>query len=162
MRLHQCAASSVCVWLLLFALPKNMVEFKNTFNSHRYNYHGCGLYCGAITRRDNVTVQPKNNARKRTSFYIRTPDNFLWQIADACAWVLQTTTTSLRLEAFNSKNFFAVRLWECKNFFALQILNRPEIALRILVKYILLVQCHSSENPSHNNCFVIAIKHCNL
>ena len=70
------------------------------------------------------TVQPKNNARARTSFCVRKPGNFLRQIADACACVLRTARSSLRLESFNSKNFFAVRLSKRKNFFASQRFNR--------------------------------------
>ena len=36
--------------------------------------------------------------------------------ATSCACVLRTARTSLRLESFNSKNFFAVRLSKRKNF----------------------------------------------
>ena len=68
------------------------------------------------------TVQPKNNARAR--IYVRKPGNFLRQIADACACVLRTARTSLRLVSFNSKNFFAVRPSKRKNFFASQRFNR--------------------------------------
>ena len=71
-----------------------------------------------------ITVQPKNNARARTSFCVRKPGNFLREITHAFACVLRTARTSLRLGSFNSKNFFAVRLSKRKNFFASQRFNR--------------------------------------
>ena len=79
----------------------------------RHGY-GCHTYSTA----------QKYDARARTSFCVRKPGNFLRQIADACACVLRTARTSLRLVSFNSKNFFAVRLSKRKNFFASQRFNR--------------------------------------
>ena len=44
------------------------------------------------------TVQPKNNARARTSFCVRKPATSCGFLRVACAWILQAARTSLRLE----------------------------------------------------------------
>ena len=44
------------------------------------------------------TVQPKNNARPRTSFCVRKPASSCGYLRVACAWILQAARTSLRLE----------------------------------------------------------------
>ena len=61
----------------------------------------------------NSTVQPKNNARARTSFCVRKKKFFLRLIAGR-----------LSLSPGNRKNFFAVGCSNRKNFFAVGCSNR--------------------------------------
>ena len=44
------------------------------------------------------TVQPKNNARARTSFCVRKPATSCGFLRVACAWILRDARTSLRIE----------------------------------------------------------------
>jgi len=59
------------------------------------------------------TVQPKNNARARTSFLRPQEVNFLGLLAGR-----------LRLDPASSKNFFVIGFSKCKNFFAVGFSNR--------------------------------------
>jgi len=46
----------------------------------------------------HYTVQPKNDARARTSFYVRKKSTSCGFLRVTCAWILQAARTSLRLE----------------------------------------------------------------
>ena len=70
------------------------------------------------------TVQPKNNARARTSFCVRKTTTSCGYLRDACARILQAARTSLRFEVENRKNCFALTYLDRKNFFAIKYLVR--------------------------------------
>ena len=63
----------------------------------------CAVGCEAVVlcmqcRPDTGTVQPKNNARARTSFCVRKKSTSCGFLRVGFTWFLQATRSSLRLE----------------------------------------------------------------
>ena len=77
---------NVCRDACVFSRLKTFWQTEVVNNSHGKGIHQTFCYIlGAVT----TTVQPKNNARARTSFCVRKPVTscgFLWV---ACAWILR-------------------------------------------------------------------------